>query len=208
MRIGFSDLEALVRAVHGGGSKPTALLGRVKYLQRLSWPPGGGRGQGSRAGYGLAQVIGMMLAFELLELGLPPVRAVRLMRSSWDACQKGVILGWAASRGAEPVRLLALVPKNLEELGVAEDENRPSPDRLVAFDMDSLTEWAADAKSGSPALYIIDPRRIAATLRRELDALSIASNEDLDTAFQDLGVEVFGSTDVSGWRSAAADPAC
>lgn len=192
----------MVRATHGAGAKPTALLGRLRYIQGLDWPPGGARGQGSRAGYGLEQVVGVALAFELLELGVSPVRAVRLLRGSWDVALRAVVIGWASastSRGARPV-LLALAPRALEELGVEDDPGRASPDVLVPVGATALADWACDFAGGAPSLYLVDPRRIAASLRSELEALGVAGVDDVDEAFLDLGTRLFGVDEPSIWE--------
>lgn len=199
MRIGYSDVEAVVRAIHGSGAKPTALLGRLKYLQRFDWPPGGAKGQGSRAGYGLEQLLAVMLAFELLELGLPPVRVVRLLRTGWDQTIKTLLLGWAAAfEGGKPV-FLVLSPSALEELGVPEDAERSSPDQLRPAASAWLDGWRDEFQKASSALYLVDPRRIAAAARTELGELAIVTVEETDRAFVDLGAKLFGVDEPTIW---------
>ena len=204
MRLGYAELEAVVRATHGAGAKPTALLGRLRYIQGLDWPPGGARGQGSRAGYGLEQVVGVALAFELLELGMSPVRAVRLLRSSWDVALRAIIIGWASGgRGARPV-LLALAPRALDELGLEDDAGRVLPDALVPIRAQAIADWAGDFAGGTPSLYLVDPRRIAASLRSELVELGVASNDAIDQEFLTFGTRLFGVDEPSIWEFRAA----
>ncbi|THD34457.1 MAG: hypothetical protein E7773_14810 [Sphingomonas sp.] len=199
MKLSYGEVEAVVRTVHGPGAKPTALLGRLKYLQRFDWPPGGAKGQGSRAGYGLEQLLALMLALELLELGLPPLRVVRLLRTGWDQTVRALVIGWgAAFEGARPI-FLALAPRALEELGMPEDPDRPSPDRLRAVDATTLDSWRDDFTRGSAALYVVDPRRIALAARTELDALGIAPERDADAAFIELGTDLFGADEPAVW---------
>lgn len=199
MRIGYRELEAVVRAVHGDGAKPTALLGRLKYLQRFDWPPGGAKGQGSRAGYGLEQVLAVMLAVELLEVGVSPLRTVRLLRTGWPETRAAMLIGWAAATSDVSPTFLALAPRALEELGVAEDIDRPSPDRLRPVEGATLDAWRDDFRSGPPALYVVDSRRIAMQIRDELGALGIARPEEVDQAFINLGEEVFKVGEPSVW---------
>lgn len=204
MRIGYGELEAVVRAVHGEGAKPTALLGRLKYLQRFDWPPGGAKGQGSRAGYGLEQVLAVMLAVELLEVGIPPLRVVRLLRTGWPTTRATLLVGWAAATSGVSPMFLALAPRALEELGVADDIDRPSPDHLRPVEAATLDAWRDDFRSGPPALYVVDPRRIAIQISDELGALGIAPIEVVDQAFIDLGAEVFKVSEPSVWSVATA----
>lgn len=200
MRIGYSDVEAVVRSIHGSGAKPTALLGRLKYLQRFDWPPGGAKGQGSRAGYGLEQLLALMLAFELLELGLPPMRVVRLLRTGWDRTLRTMVIGWASAFGGARPIFLALSPSALEELGMPEDETRPSPDRLLPVPRSQLDAWRDDFRTGSPALYVADPRRMAAAAKTELAELGIVPAGDTDQAFLDLGSSLFGVDEPLIWQ--------
>jgi hypothetical protein len=206
LRIGYSDVEAVISARHGAGSKPTALLGRLKYLQRFDWPPGGARGQGSRAGYGLEQLLALMMAFELLELGLPPVRIVRLLRTGWDRTLPTLVVGWASAlHGARPM-FLSLAPRALEELGLTEDDARPSPDRLVPIGPAKLDAWRADFRTGPPAIYVLDPRALVWAARMELHGLGIVPVQVVDDAFMELGVAMFGVDEPSIWSIDGVDP--
>ncbi len=202
MRIGFGDLEDLVRAVHGDGSGRSALLGRFKYFQRMSFPGGSNTGRGSRANYGLEQILAFLVAFEILELGIPPVRAVRLIRTSWPQIARALALTWKRQRGGseEPV-LLALAPGALAELGASEDSNAPAPDLIVVTSQGELATWLqADHELGPPSLYLLDPRRVILPITRELIALQVVDADEVASAFDSLGCELFGSSSSSAWK--------
>jgi hypothetical protein len=78
-----SQVLRLLRARHQiAEDKQTALRGRLQHFQRLGFPEGINTGKGRPAHYGAGEVLLISLAFELLEMGLTPERAVHVLQSN------------------------------------------------------------------------------------------------------------------------------
>lgn len=216
--IGFGELDAVVRVMHGVDPDNAALVARFKYMQRMGFPEGVQPGRGVRAVYGLEQLLKVLLAFELLEAGATPTRVVRMVRTGWDALKPALAVGWLASRerGARPRRLMVCaVPSAFRELGETEDPAAPVAEPLRPVPMDDLVRWmeatdiempvtaAEVVSSDPPRRLVIDPMRIAGSLRAVLPALSPFSEEDVDGAYATLGDDAFQGAPQAAWPDAA-----
>lgn len=83
MELSYGDIELLLRCMHQvHEDKRIALVGRIKHFQRLGWPEGTNVGKGSRVKYNTRQTLSLVAAFELVQCGLPPERAIYLLKSS------------------------------------------------------------------------------------------------------------------------------
>lgn len=81
----YAQLEAtLVSHLKVATEHRTKFSMRIKQFQRLHWPRGVNTGGKSRVSYDAAQLLELALAFELVQLGLPPKRALELVESWWD----------------------------------------------------------------------------------------------------------------------------
>lgn len=216
--IGFGELDAVVRILHGIAPDNAALVARFKYMQRLGFPEGVNPGRGVRSVYGLEEVLKVLLAFELLETGATPSRVVRLVRTGWPALLPALAVGWLATheRGARPRRLMVCArPGALRELGDGDDPHAPVGEPLRAVPMDRLVQWleafdevmpasAADVVGGDPPRrLVIDPMRLAAALRAALPAISALGAADVDAAYEALGEAAFAGAPVAAWTDAA-----
>jgi hypothetical protein len=74
-----------------------ALKGRLQHFQRLGFPAGVNTGRGKPAEYGVSAILRIVVAFELLQLGLMPERAVGIMRLL------GSVMVHAAGHAAGPL---------------------------------------------------------------------------------------------------------
>jgi hypothetical protein len=84
--LGRDQLQALMMRLHRvPADKRIALLGRLKHLQRLGWPPGSNLGKGRRVKYQADQVLLVAWALELIQLGFTPERAVATLRGQPDS---------------------------------------------------------------------------------------------------------------------------
>ncbi len=63
---------------------------RLKQLQRSGWPTGVNTG-GKRPKYEARQLLELALVLELLECGISPERAVRLIEGWWDSVRKAFL---------------------------------------------------------------------------------------------------------------------
>ena len=77
-------LELLADAMEVPEGRRTALLGRFQHLQRLSLIDGINPGRGKAAEYRANQVLIIAVAFEMLQIGLTPERAVRVIKHNED----------------------------------------------------------------------------------------------------------------------------
>jgi len=81
MQLSYSQVEDLIAAVHDipPGRRP-ALESRLKHFKRMKFPAGVNTGKGRPAAYDASAVLRLLLAFELLQLGMMPERAVQIIR--------------------------------------------------------------------------------------------------------------------------------
>lgn len=216
--IGFGELDAVVRILHGIAPDNAALVPRFKYMQRMGFPEGVNLGRGVRSVYGLEEVLKVLLAFELLETGATPSRVVRMVRTGWPALIPALAVGWLATheRGARPRRLMVCArPGAFRELGDGDDPYAPVAEPLRAVPMDRLVQWleafdeampttAAEVVGGDPPRrLVIDPMRLAGALRAALPAISALRAADVDAAYEALGEKAFAGAPIAAWTDAA-----
>ncbi len=216
--IGFGELDAVVRVMHGVDPDNAALVARFKYMQRMGFPEGANPGRGVRSVYGLDQVLKLLLAFELLETGATPTRVVRMLRTGWIGLLPALAVGWLAARekGARPRRLMICsTPGAFRELGEVEDPMAPVAEPLRTVALPELVTWmdAADeampdggrdvVSAGAPRRLVIDPMRLVAALRALIPELTSMEVADLDDAFVSMGSEVFDGAPEAAWADAA-----
>lgn len=78
--LSFKEVVVFLGAAHLIAiSKLSKFEARIKDFQRRGFPPGLNTGKGKAAEYGAEQVILLMLAFELLELGMTPEKICSLL---------------------------------------------------------------------------------------------------------------------------------
>ena len=216
--IGFGELDAVVRVLHGVAPANGALVARFKYMQRMGFPEGVGSGRGVRSVYGLEDLLKILLAFELLETGATPTRVVRVIRTCWSDLGQALALGWLAARdaGTRPRRLMLwAMPGAFRELGEPEDDRasvaeplRPIPVAdVVAWMHASEVELPNEASDIDPAdgprRLVIDPMRLAASLRAIVPKVTAMELEDLDRAYARLGEDAFQGAPEAAWADAA-----
>lgn len=81
MEFSYAQIERLVAAMHGIlPARRSALEGRLKHFKRLGFPSGVNTGRGIAAKYNISAVLRLVVAFELLQLGIMPEKAVALIR--------------------------------------------------------------------------------------------------------------------------------
>lgn len=170
----FKTVEMLLMRLAGVPEEQrTAFMGRFQYFQRMDFPVGR-VGRGRKVSYGFAEVWQLVLAFELLQVGTSPVRAVRLVRTSWAAARLAVAQAWSVSRPRDR-QVLALFPSALSDL-VPEvgAERRPARDPIGVLTAADLAEWLLEAEDGDPELcVIIDPRRLACRMVSQLEGFGV-----------------------------------
>lgn len=82
------DLVALTIGVPF--AKRSALLGRFQHLQRLKLIEGINPGRGKAAEYGAHQIVVILIAFQMLQLGLTPERTVSVIQDNAERIRKAI----------------------------------------------------------------------------------------------------------------------
>lgn len=90
---------------------------RLKQLQRSGWPTGVNTG-GTRPSYGARQLLELAFVLELLECGISPDRAVRLIKGWWDSVQKAFV---RAQRGQDKQIMLGFFQTHFTGLSLRKD---------------------------------------------------------------------------------------
>lgn len=134
--LSYSAVESLIAGLHEVmPNRHSALRARLKHLKRLGFPTGVNTGRGVPAQYGADSVIHLLLAFELIQLGLTPERAVNLLR------EFGFVVVQAAGFVSQHI---------LREQGTIGDQ-----DFFLSLDprgLASLTDPDSQAQADDPAL--------------------------------------------------------
>jgi len=84
-------LDALGEALGVQARGKTAFLGRFQHLQRLHLVQGINPGRGKSAEYQAFQMLVIALAMQMLQLGLPPERVVRLLHDNRQTVERSLI---------------------------------------------------------------------------------------------------------------------
>lgn len=132
MQIGYAMLERLIQRLFDlPEDQRPRLSARIKYLQRLHLPASANVGRTGRAAYDLDAILQTVLVFELLDAGISPAPAVRLVRQNWAETRMACGLAWQAlRRRGRPgsVRVWRVELNALAEPGFGEGE-----DEMVAL---------------------------------------------------------------------------
>jgi len=144
------QLQALMMRLHNViPERRIALMGRLKHLQRLGWPPDSNLGKGKRVRYSAQQIVLVALALEMIQLGLTPERTVKTLQAHF-AYIWPVVSGVAGARGkmSKP-SLLILDPAALSNaLDSIEGDGEAVPDRAPG-DSDLLEHWTKTERRAS-----------------------------------------------------------
>ena len=90
--LAFSEVEiALATNLGVTPANIAKFRARLKQLQRSGWPTGVNTG-GKRPDYGAQQLLELALVLELLECGVSPDRAVRLISAWWDSVRRAFLI--------------------------------------------------------------------------------------------------------------------
>ncbi|MES3100604.1 hypothetical protein [Sphingomonas faeni] len=134
-----------------GAAQTHTVRSRVKHMQLLGFPKKG-VGKGFKASYSIEDVMKVVVAFALLEAGIPSVRAHELVTSAWPEVAKAMATGDTDGPGAGADRNQCLIvePHALSSLGrpiTAEQirreqvsvGSRPAEPRLKAYSATAVT---------------------------------------------------------------------
>lgn len=109
-------LKVLADAMLVDDKGASAFLGRFQHLQRLRLVQGINPGRGKQAQYRANQVLVIAIAMQLLQLGLTPERAVRIIQDNQDRVRLCIMLAVPSPEALEAA-FLYFDPALLTELG-------------------------------------------------------------------------------------------
>lgn len=196
MNLSYGQIEALLKNLHGvAPEKAIALKGRLNHFQRAKFPRNVNVGRGPRATYDVEATFGLVFAFELLRLRIPPLTAVQMITANWPLFRRMLVIGWRAwidddverqtrrsrkvpDRHRRPDRPFAVIfPTGLENLT---RPGRPSGEfeRVQMLGARDIASWlGAGGSLPSPAVQILD---FVAVTKRTLDVLAELGIAGLD----------------------------
>jgi hypothetical protein len=155
----YGEIELLLRYMHRvHDERRIALVGRIKHFQRLGWPKGTNLGKGTRVRYDARQTLSLLTAFELLQCGLPPERAVNLLRPAESFL---------------PVGFLAALARDELSEGPASDDlfgRNPDAHIFLSFDANALrTLQEVEPSANESRLSVSDQANLDALLSDDED---------------------------------------
>jgi len=185
--IGYLQIEEII-ADMGGLQDRELIRRRFKYLQRMSYPPKSNTGRGRRTVLDLEQVLQVIVAVELMQVGAGPTRAIRILRTNWDDLRPALALGWLVARKPAlcPLRdLLVMNAGAFEDAGQGEDPYEPV--RQPLRPLPAIDLIVGLARDGSTTRVVLDPMRLSAHLIDYSGKRgAVCSGDDLDEAFIDF----------------------
>jgi hypothetical protein len=185
--IGYGEIEVVIVQMSGLTDREL-IRRRFKYLQRMSYPPRSNTGRGRKAMLDLEQVLQVLVAIELMQVGASPTRAVRILRTNWDDLRPALALGWLVSRkpALGPLRdLLVMNAGAFQDAGRSEDPYEPVSQPLKPLPAIDLIIGLT--REGSTTRVVLDPAKLAAHLINHTQAKNAGfSIEALDESFADL----------------------
>lgn len=187
MNLSYGQIETLLKTLHGvAPEKAIALKGRLNHFQRAKFPPKVNVGRGPRASYDDDATFGLVFAFELLRLRIPPLTAVQMITANWPLFRRMLVIGWRTWINSDIQRqtrrsrripnakrhprqpFAVIFPAGLEDL---RRPGRPSGEfeRIEIVGGREIASWLSAAGSlPSPAVQILD---FVSVIRRTLDIL-------------------------------------
>lgn len=166
--IPFSTVERLIAKLHGlPEDEPTALRARLHNLRKLNFPDGVAAGSGRHFAYAAPDVIGLVVAFDIMESFVPPGVAVAMVRAGWPEIARAAL---GAGRSTSPTATVTIHPRALKQMAASESgvpthhveleaiAGSPDPNRTITVDVGALS--GRTLKS----LQSIDPRSHALML--------------------------------------------
>ncbi|VVS98011.1 hypothetical protein SPHINGO391_210030 [Sphingomonas aurantiaca] len=164
MELGFGQLLDIVAEMHPGVD-PGIVSARLKYFQRLPEPfPSKATviGAGARAEYSADDLLGLVLAFEVLASGIAPLQAATLVRDGWKNLSRSFAKAWAARALHEPM----VVMMRVEGLG----SKRGAAGSTTVGDEVDLRNWAVGKDTEDRRLVVFEMGRVARSLDAALSA--------------------------------------
>lgn len=91
LELTFGQVEAIASSRHYvAHEKVKTFRARLQQLQRIGVPEGVNVGKGGRARYGTTQLSQIMIALDLLDVGMPPERVAALVIGQWNELRQAL----------------------------------------------------------------------------------------------------------------------
>ena len=153
MRLAYAQIEELIAVIHGVlPGRRSALEGRLKHFKRLGFPTGVNTGRGKAASYDAAAILKLLIAFELLQLGMMPEKATILVRAMGD-----ILVDAAGYAGSE---LMRWPDPDL----IDPDNPRQSDPFFIILDPMALSPLIAPNYEGELAMGTLNAARFSALI--------------------------------------------
>lgn len=162
-------LKVLADAMMVDSKGASAFLGRFQHLQRLRLVQGINPGRGKQAEYRANHVLVIALAMQLLQLGLTPETAVRLIQTNQDRVRLGTLLAVQSADSLSPA-FLYFDPALLTELGDRNGEYDRADQTFHYAGRATLFEMIEDCffESDVPRLAIINVKGTIAAIKNAM----------------------------------------
>lgn len=189
----ISDVLSSMHAIPDGLREVTR--SRLKYFQNRGFPLAT-KSRG-KAKIGMDEALKLAFAFELLQLGMGPLRAIRLTVTDWPIVREVLAAAWFRARrpGASKRFVLAIAPRALAEMAAPDDLlNVPLSETLGA-----VFEASALGKGPGRASILLDVERLANDFGTALVAEGLADTTAFERAMRLYCGSVFGDDDPISW---------
>ena len=188
-------VAGVVARLHGLDTRQRSIVvTRIKHMQLLRFPQASPAGRGHVTRFDLEDLLKVVIAFQLIEIGMPSFRAVDLVGNRWTACLGAAALAWRFStHGGVPAPAITLRPRATAALGVVKRDPQQALERLHVGEPPPL------AAVGGSGLVVLD---LGEVLKRLAAAVPLSA-ADLESFMIDAGNRVFGSPSWSSWRKDA-----
>lgn len=149
--IPYSTVEALIAHLHGiAADDVPALASRFQNLRKVNFPDGVAAGSGRHFAYDAADLLGVAVAFELVEAFVPPAIAVEIVRDNWPEIAQAALAGWGPNATSATVTLYpralgaglgrAAAAGGLHHMETGWAAAAPTTERALLFDVGDLAQ--------------------------------------------------------------------
>lgn len=162
MLFGFGNLLAVLAAVHPEVGEDI-VEARLKYLQRLPFPAEHIKvGKGGRANYSADDLMKLVVAFELLAVGIVPAQAAGIVAERWSKLSPDIADAWVfRSNPIESILLLARID--------GFDTRRGNTGTAEVFNNEDLLIWRKQRDLKDRRAVVVDLLAMARALAKAFE---------------------------------------
>lgn len=198
MLLNYANIEDMLVEAHGlGDAGPATVAPRLTYLQRLGFPAGTRPGRGTKSRYGIEDVLKIAIAFELLQVGIQPTRAVRLVDTDWRLISRALAEAIRADAGTKSVgqaRLIAFKADALAEPAAKDGGlGTPLPDAIGTFSGDALADRMGARERSVRRYVLLDATGIMDALAPALAGLTVTDASEVASELELFAASALGA---------------